>query len=128
MEILMESYHKLFACLLLFILMISQGCYTLNQIGSPTNEAIEITNSEKATSIKHFTRTKTVNHFVYGLVSPDDVGIEKLVSDAVKQSGGTRAVNVKMKYQQTFVNGLVAVLTMGIYTPFTLNIEGDVVK
>jgi hypothetical protein len=124
----MQYYTKFFVCVFLLIIVISQGCYTLNQIGSPTNEAIEITNSENVTSIKHFTRTKTVNHFVYGLVSPDDVGIEKVVSDAVKQNGGTRAVNVKMKYQQTFVNGLVAALTMGIYTPFTLNIEGDVVK
>ena len=78
--------------------------------------------------VKHFTRTKTVNHFVYGLVSPDDAGIEQIVADAVKQSGGTRAVNVKLKYQQTFVNGLVSGLTFGIYSPFTLTIEGDVAK
>jgi hypothetical protein len=123
-----KSYNKFLTCLLPVILIISQGCYTLNQIGSPTNEAIEITNSENSIPIKHFTRTKTVNHFVYGLVSPDDVGIEKVVSDAVKQNSGTRAVNVKIKYQQTFVNGLVGALTMGIYIPFTLNIEGDVVK
>jgi hypothetical protein len=124
----MKSLNRFLVCPLLFILIISQGCYTLNQIGSPISEAIEITNSENAPPIKHFSRTKTVNHFVYGLVSPDDVGIEKLVSDAVKQNSGTRAVNVKIKYQQTFVNGLVGALTMGIYTPFTLNIEGDVVK
>ena len=124
----MTPRNKLIICSLVSILLVGQGCYTLNQIGTPTDEAIEITNSENATSIKHFTRTKTVSHFIYGLVSPDDAGVEKIVADAVKQYGGTRAVNVKMKYQQTFLNGFVAGLTFGIYSPFTLTIEGDVIK
>lgn len=113
---------------LVAIVYLAQGCYTLNQVGAPVDEAIEITNTQQAAAAQHFTRTKTIHHFVYGLVSPDDAGIEKAVSDAVKQHGGTRAVNVKMKYRQTFINGLVAGLTMGIYTPFTLTIEGDIVK
>jgi hypothetical protein len=123
----MKRYSKIIF-LFAILLIIGQGCYTLNQVGSPVDEAIEITNTENATPIKHFSRTKTVNHFVYGLVSPDDAGIEKIVADAVKQNGGTRAVNVKLKYQQTFINGLVGGLTFGIYTPFTLTVEGDVVK
>lgn len=64
----MKPYSKLVFCALLFVF--SQGCFTLNQVGTPTNEAIEITNSQNATLIKHFMRTKTVNHFIYGLVSP----------------------------------------------------------
>ena len=123
----MKPYTKIIT-LFATLLVIVQGCYTLNQVGSPVDEGIEITNTQNATTIKHFTRTKTVNHFVYGLVSPDDAGIEKIVADAVKQDGGTHAVNVKIKYQQTFINGLVGALTMGIYTPFTLTIEGDVAK
>jgi hypothetical protein len=126
-EVLMKPYIKL---IILFaaLLFVVQGCYTLNQVGSPVDEGIEITNTQNAAVIKHFTRTKTVNHFVYGLVSPDDAGIERIVADAVKQNGGTHAVNVKLKYQQTFINGLVGGLTFGIYTPFTLTIEGDVAK
>lgn len=124
----MKRYTKVIVILFAIVVIIGQGCYTLNQVGSPVDEGIEMTNKENATAIKHFTRTKTVSHFVYGLVSPDDAGIEKIVADAVKQDGGTRAVNVKLKYQQTFVNGLVGALTFGIYTPFTLTIEGDVVK
>jgi hypothetical protein len=112
----------------LLIIFFAQGCYTLDQVGTPIDEAIEITNVEKASTAKHFVRKKTINHFVYGLVSPDDAGIEKTISDEVRKNNGSSAVNIKMKYQQTFVNGLVAALTMGIYTPFTLTIEGDIVK
>lgn len=124
----MKWLHKLIVFLLLSLFLLAQGCYSLNQVGAPTDTAIEITNSKNVSTIYHFERTKTIHHFVYGLVSPDDAGIEKVISDAVKQKGGTRAVNVKMKYQQTFVNGLVNVLTFGIYNPFTLKIEGDVSK
>jgi hypothetical protein len=123
----MKPYTKIIT-LFAILLFVVPGCYTLNQVGSPVDEGIEITNTENAAVIKHFTRTKTMNHFVYGLVSPDDAGIEKTVADAVKQDGGTHAVNVKIKYQQTFINGLVGALTMGIYTPFTLTIEGDIAK
>lgn len=114
--------------LCIFTILILQGCYTLQQVGSPTDVAIEITNKEQATSIEHFTRTKKINHFVYGLVSPDDAGIEKLIADVVKLNKGSAAVNIRMKYQQTFIDGLVGGLTLGIYTPFTLTVEGDVVK
>jgi len=123
----MKSYGKLFIGARVLAILV-QGCFTLNQVGTPTEEAIEITNTDNAPALNHFKRTKTINHFVYGLVSPDDAGIEKTVAEAIKQEGGTRAVNVKLKYQQTFVNGLVNALTLGIYNPFTLIIEGDVVK
>lgn len=122
----MQRLNSLF--LLVLLLIFSSGCYTLKQVGTPTDVEIEVTNSESFTPAGHFTRTKTVNHFIFGLVSPDDAGIEKIIADAVKQDGGTAAINVRMKYQQTFINGLVSVITGGIYTPFTLKIEGDVVK
>lgn len=124
----MKLNGKTIIFLFAIALIIGQGCYTLNQTGAPVNEDIEITNTENATPIKHFEKTKTVSHFLFGLVSPADAGIEKIVTDAVQANGGTSAVNVKLKYQQTFVNGLLGGITFGIYTPFTLTVEGDVVK
>ena len=115
-------------CFLVLLVLSTHGCYTLNQAGSPIQEAIELTNAEQARAVSHFTKTKRVNHFVYGLVSPEDAGVEKLVSDAVKAAGGSRAVNVRIKYQLTFVDGLITYLTLGIYSPFSLTVNGDVVK
>ncbi len=104
------------------------GCYTLNQVGTPISERIDVISTDNPQVVEHFTRTKKIHHFVYGLVSPDDAGIEKLISNEVQLKGGTRAVNVKIKYQSTFVDGLVSVLTFGIYNPFTLAVEGDIIK
>jgi hypothetical protein len=124
----MNTKQMALACILTSLMIFSQGCYTLNQVGTATDTGIEITNTESATSISKFTKSKWVNHFVFGLVSPSDSGVEQLIADAVKTNGGAKAVNVKMKYQYTFVNGLVGAITFGIYTPFTLTVEGDVVK
>ena len=115
-------------CLLVLLVLSIQGCYTLNQSGVPIDEAIELTNAEQARSIGHFTKTKKVNHFIFGLVSPEDAGIETMISNAVKTGGGSRAVNVRIKYQATFVDGLISAITYGLYAPRTLTVEGDVVK
>ena len=114
--------------ILLIGLFLLTGCYTLNQIGEPVDQGIEITNMEKATPVSHFERDETINHFIWGLVSPGNAEVEKVIAQEVKKIGGTRAVNVRMKYQMTFVNGLLNLVTFGIYNPFTLTIEGDVVK
>lgn len=115
-----------FFCIVTFSLAI-QSCYTLKQAGTPVEEEIEITNYDNLTPANHFVKTKKVSHFVYGLVSPDNVAVEKIISDALKTYGGTKAVNVRISYQMTAVDGVVSLFTFGIYTPFTLTVEGDVV-
>ncbi len=124
----MRKSNAMLAFVVILIIAFSQGCFTLNQIGSTKDSGIEMTNSENASSIKNFTKTKKVNHFLWGLVSPADPQVEKLISEEVKANNGTRAVNVKLKYQQTFGNGFLTLITLGIYSPFTLTVSGDVVK
>ena len=124
----MKKSNAMLTFVVILTIAFLQGCFTLNQIGSTRDSGIEMTNSENASSIKNFTKTKKVNHFLWGLVSPDDSEVEKLISDEVKANNGTRAVNVKLKYQQTFGNGFLTLITLGIYSPFTLTVSGDVVK
>ncbi len=124
----MRKSNAMLAFVVILTIAFLQGCFTLNQIGSTQDSGIEMTNSENASSIKNFTKTKKVNHFLWGLVSPDDSEVEKLISDEVKANNGTRAVNVKLKYQQTFGNGFLTLITLGIYSPFTLTVSGDVVR
>ena len=110
------------------ILLSLPGCYTMNQIGTPTSTAIELTNSGNAATTKSFTRTKKVHHFILGLVSPEDAGIEKTIDEAVRSNSGSKAVNVRIRYQATFIDGLIGGITFGIYMPFTLTVSGDVVQ
>jgi hypothetical protein len=34
---------------------------------------------------------------------------------------------VKIRYEATFVDGLINSITLGIYNPYTLVIEGDII-
>lgn len=124
----MNKSHKFIAILFSFTFLLWLGCFTMNQVGTPTGTTIEFTNADNNKTSQHFSHTKSVNHYLWGLVSPKDAGVEKIVANEVKKYGGKEAVNVKLRYQQTFVNGLLGVITLGIYTPFTLTVEGDIVK
>ena len=114
--------------ILLVLVITGAGCYTLNAIGTPAEQTLSMSNHPAGSVIKHFSTTMKVNHFIYGLVTPSNPEVAKAISDEVKAAGGTNAINVKVHYQMTFVDGLINFLTFGIYNPFTLIIEGDVIK
>ena len=115
--------------LVLFIIVVTVGgCYTLNAIGTPADQTFSLSNQPPGSVIKHFSTTMKVNHFIYGLVTPSDPDVAKAISDEVKSAAGTTAINVKVHYEMTFVDGLINTITFGIYNPFTLIIEGDITK
>jgi hypothetical protein len=111
---------------LVIIAFVLGGCYTLNLKSSPTNHPISLSNMPKGSIIKHFTISKNVGHLIFGLVTLDDIDVAKSIGDEVEAAGGTEAINVKITYQATFINGFLNVITFGIYNPFTLEIDGDV--
>lgn len=121
------KWTVLFLFLAVFAMAIS-GCYTVNVIGTPADQALSLSNQPSGTLVKHFSTSMWVHHFIAGLVPLNDPDVAKILSDEVKAAGGTHAVNVKVNYQMTFVNGLLNLITWEIYNPFTLTIEGDVVK
>lgn len=118
------------AILLLTLALIvgASGCYTVNGIGTPADPAISMSNHPTGAMLKHFTIAAKVHHLIYGLITLNDPDIAKAVSDEVKAAGGTNAINVKFVYQMTFIDGLCNLITFAVYNPFTLTIEGDVVK
>jgi hypothetical protein len=119
---------SIFAPLLLIVLaVVVSGCYTVNVIGTPADYTFSLSNQPTGPVIKHFSTTMKVNHFVYGLVTPDNPDVVKAISDEVKAASGNQAINVKIRYEATFVDGLINSITLGIYNPYTLVIEGDII-
>lgn len=114
--------------LLIVLAMGTSGCYTLNAIGTPSDATLSMSNKPGGTMVKHFMSTMKVHHAIYGLVAFGEPDIAKALSDEIKVGGGTNAINIKFQYQMTFVDGLINAITFGIYNPFTLTIEGDIVK
>ena len=115
--------------LLVLILAVSfSGCYTLNAIGTPADPTLSMSNHPSGTMVKHFSVTMKVHHLIYGLVTLGDPAVATALADEVKSSGGTTATNIKIHYEMTFVDGLINFITFAIYNPFTLTVEGDVIK
>ena len=121
------KYMFLFSFLLI-VAIAASGCYTLNAVGTPADQTFSMSNNPSGDIISHFSTTMTVHHFIFGLVTANDPEVAKALSDEVKAARGSNAINVKVKYQMTFVNGLLNAITAGIYNPFTLTINGDVIK
>jgi hypothetical protein len=120
--------NGLFVSFVIVCAITISGCYTLNAVGTPADPTFSMSNNPSGSVVKHFSTTMTVHHFIFGLVVGSDPEVARALSDEVKASGGSGAINVKLHYQMTFVNGLVNTITFGIYNPFTLTIEGDVTK
>ena len=124
----MRGFSVTLAVLLAAIVLLGPGCYTLSTANSPTDQSVEMSNVNKATPVAHFQQTAWMHHFLFGLISSNKADITKMVANEVKLKGGSSAVNVKITYEMTFVQGLINVVTFGIYNPFLLTVEGDAVK
>lgn len=79
--------------------LLSSACYRVTVVtgASPTTTSVD---------------KQWVNSFVYGLVPPQPIDVSK------ECTGGSVA---KVVTQRSFLNGLVAGITWGIYTPIQVN-------
>ena len=119
--------NKIITLTVICFMTITLGsCYTLNLKSSPNEHPISLSNMPKGKVIKHFSLSHNVGHLILGLITLNDIDVSKEISDEVEAAGGAEAINVKVTYQMTFVNGLLNAITIGIYNPFTLDIEGDI--
>ncbi len=116
------------ALLLVAVILVLPACYTLETVNSPTDVPVQLSNASNQSVIGHFEHSMWIHHFIDGLVNASDPDISKMIANQVKLKGGTAAVNVKITYQMTFVNGLLNLITFELYNPFTLTVEGDIVK
>ena len=61
---------------------------------------------------------ETITHHFFA----SGIGQKKTV-DAAKICGGAENAKLKQKLQQTFVNGLLGFITLGIYTPLEARVH-----
>lgn len=75
-----------------------------------------------------FSTEVKANHFIYGLLTPGSPEIQAIVAEEVAKLGGKSARNVVITHQRTFLDGLVGGCTLGIYTPTSVYVEGEVLN
>ena len=64
----------------------------------------------------------------FNLVTLTQPDVPTILKQEMSSKGGSAIRNLKIDKQKSFVDGLISILTVGIYNPETITFEGEVVK
>jgi hypothetical protein len=108
----------------LFCCLILPGCY---RVSYDLELPVSAENQSKQTGPGKvsFMTTLVVHHFVFGLVSPSSVDLKNAIAREIGSTSGTVLKNISIKLEHSFLAGLLGVLTLGLWTPTTAIIEGN---
>ncbi|MEB3222472.1 MAG: hypothetical protein VKS61_10375 [Candidatus Sericytochromatia bacterium] len=79
-------------------------------------------------AVRAFRTELKTNHLAWGLINPGDTIVRDVIAREVKLAGGKGVRHVRLTRQVGVVDGLVNFVTFGIFHPWTLIIEGEVVR
>ena len=71
---------------------------------------------------------KEVAWLFWGISIKDHPDVGEVIDKEVSKLDGDGVINLEIKSTQTFLDGFLGVITIGIYTRRTLQISGTVVK
>jgi hypothetical protein len=84
--------------------------------------------AQSGQAVRAFRAEVKSSHVVWGLVNPNDNLVRQTIDREVKLAGGKRARHVRLTREIGLIDGVIGTVTLGIYTPWTLVIEGEVVR
>lgn len=68
------------------------------------------------------------HHYVFGLITPSDPELVPMIVQAVRAQGGRGVKNLRITHQLSFLNALVGGVTLSLYAPTTVVIDGEIVN
>src|SRR5438105_2562480 len=102
------------------------SCYTVNMRNLSGPPAMM--GPGTSASVGHFDETRHAHFVILGLINVGSPNVSDVLNEQVKTLGGSSVSNLQLTTTHTFVDGLISVITAGIYNPVTVDIAGDVVK
>lgn len=101
------------------------GCYTLSyrvdDVYGPPTSKMNVVRSFK-TEVRH-------HHLINGLLTIEgEKAIQDAIESEVERVRGRGVANVRVRHEKSLVDGVLASVTNGLYSPTTTTIEGDVVR
>jgi hypothetical protein len=78
--------------------------------------------------VRAFRTELKTNHLFWGLINPADTVVRDAIAREVKLAGGKGVRHVRLSRQVAFIDGLVNFVTVGIFHPWSLTIEGEIVR
>jgi hypothetical protein len=75
----------------------------------------------------HFSESRHAHFLIEGLISVGQPDLKQLFTDEISVNNGKAITNLSLTTTHSFIDLIVGIITVGIYTPVTVEIEGDVV-
>jgi hypothetical protein len=120
------------AGLLSMVILALPGCYPMTIDATDLEPHIYL-NSETADDappepVSGFEARTRGSWLFWGLVTLDDPAVSDALAREIRRADGSAVMDVRVVTQRTFVDGLLGVITLGIYGQRTTRIEGTVVR
>ena len=113
------------------LLLGSVGCAHMNIDADNAESSILMgrgNESASYTRVGDFSVVKVGAWLFWGISIKDHPDVGEVIDKEVSKLRGNGVINLEIKSTQTFLDGFLGVITLGIYTRKTLQISGTVVK
>lgn len=107
------------------VVLLLGGCFTL-KIDVAGRNGIAAMTDVKGSVEGSFTEAETVSFLFWGLTQHKNADPDAVLRPYMTRN--RRIANLKITTEQTFMDGLLSAVTLGIYNPWTVRYEGDVIR
>jgi len=122
-----KFFNLMLITLSLLIVTSLSGCYKIVLDATDSDIPISLNDDKSGKIIDNFEIEIKSHHIIYGLVTLNDPEIQRAITKKVKNVGGKKAINVVITHEHSFIDGLINIITAGLYNPTSITIEGDIV-
>ena len=119
----MKNLSRIAAGLLAIVLC---SCYTVNLRNPGGQPPAQM--GPGGTPVGHFIEDRHAHFLIYGLINVGTPNVSEVLDEQVKMKQGSAVTNLQITTTHSFVDGLINLITFNIYSPVTVEFEGDVVK
>ncbi len=121
-----------YCTLLVLPLLFASGCYRMALDASALSPDVYLTSSAQARAgvqpLGEFEARTTASWLFWGLLPLKEPQIEAALQRELARAGANAVTGLEIRTQNTFVDGLVRVLTFGIYGQRTTFLGGQLVR
>lgn len=108
------------------------GCYVMHIDATDLEPHVQLSGQSAAgaapTAVSEFSAETRGSWLFWGLVQLDEPQVSDALAREIRRADGTAATDVRVVTQRKFIDGLLEVITLGIYGQRTTRIEGTVVR
>lgn len=116
---------------LLAVALLLPGCYAMDIDATTISPHVYMTPQTRdgtPARVGEINTSVTGSWILFGLVNLKDPDIARAIEREIMRQGGSGVTGLEIVTQQTFIDGLLATITLNLYGQRTTHIRGTVVR